>query len=74
MDRKDLNRGWHLQGITRRAFGVSFGAGMGLLAMPVSSNAALKKVPTATGIDALFAPFVPFFDPRMGRPSTPMET
>jgi IS5 family transposase len=21
-----------------------------------------------------FAPFVPFFDPRMGRPSTPMET
>jgi IS5 family transposase len=23
---------------------------------------------------AFFAPFVPFFDPRMGRPSTPMET
>jgi hypothetical protein len=22
---------------------------------------------------AFFAPFVPFFDPRMGRPSTPME-
>ena len=21
-----------------------------------------------------FAPFVPFFDPRIGRPSTPMET
>jgi IS5 family transposase len=21
-----------------------------------------------------FAPFVPFFDPRVGRPSTPMET
>jgi len=21
-----------------------------------------------------FAPLVPFFDPRMGRPSTPMET
>jgi len=32
------------------------------------------------GVDALlddavfFAPFVPLFDPRMGRPSTPMET
>jgi len=32
------------------------------------------------GVDALlddpafFAPFVPFFDPRLGRPSTPMET
>ena len=31
------------------------------------------------GVDALlddsafFAPFVPFFDPRVGRPSTPME-
>ena len=23
---------------------------------------------------AFFAPFVPFFDPRIGRPSTPMET
>src|ERR1700746_4099569 len=23
---------------------------------------------------AFFAPFVPYFDPRMGRPSTPMET
>jgi hypothetical protein len=22
---------------------------------------------------AFFTPFVPFFDPRMGRPSTPME-
>ncbi len=22
---------------------------------------------------AFFCPFVPFFDPRMGRPSTPME-
>jgi IS5 family transposase len=21
-----------------------------------------------------FAPFVPFFDPRVGRPATPMET
>ena len=24
--------------------------------------------------DQVFAPFVPFFDPRIGRPSTPMET
>jgi hypothetical protein len=23
---------------------------------------------------AFFTPFVPFFDPQMGRPSTPMET
>jgi transposase, IS5 family len=23
---------------------------------------------------AFFTPFVPYFDPRMGRPSTPMET
>jgi len=58
MDRKDLDRSVHSQDITRRAFGVSFGAGMGILAMPVLSNAALKKVPTATGIDALYAPFV----------------
>jgi len=44
--------------MTRRAFSVSFGAGLGMLAMPLSSNAALKKVPMATGIDALYAPFV----------------
>ena len=46
------------QRMTRRAFGVSFGAGMYALAMPTPGYAALKKVPTATGIDALFAPFV----------------
>lgn len=41
----------------------------------------LRRLPVALArIDALlddpvfFAPFVPFFDPRMGRPSTPMET
>ncbi len=45
-------------GMTRRLFGVSFGAGMCALAMPVCANAATKKVPMATGIDALFAPFV----------------
>ena len=41
----------------------------------------LLRLPTELGrVDALlddpafFEPFVPFFDPRMGRPSTPMET
>jgi taurine transport system substrate-binding protein len=46
------------QRMTRRAFGVSFGAGMYALAVPTTGHAALKKVPMATGIDALFAPFV----------------
>jgi taurine transport system substrate-binding protein len=46
------------QGMTRRLFGLSCGAGICALAMPVAGNAALKKVPMATGIDALFAPFV----------------
>ena len=41
----------------------------------------LRRLPAELArIDALlddpvfFAPFVPFFDPRLGRPSTPMET
>jgi IS5 family transposase len=41
----------------------------------------LRRLPAElTRVDALlddprfFAPFVPFFDPRIGRPSTPMET
>ena len=41
----------------------------------------LRRLPAELArVDALlddpvfFAPFVPFFDPRMGRPSTPMET
>ena len=42
------------QRMTRRAFGVSFGAGMYALALPSTGHAALKKVPMATGIDALF--------------------
>ena len=46
------------QSMTRRLFGFSCGAGICALALPVTGNAALKKVPTATGIDALFAPFV----------------
>lgn len=48
----------------------------------VGVAAARRGAPTARGTgpgDALlddpafFAPFVPFFDPRRGRPSTPME-
>ena len=41
----------------------------------------LRRLPMELArVDALlddpvfFAPFVPFFDPRIGRPSTPMET
>jgi len=48
----------HMHGLTRRAFGVSLGAGAFVLAIPAVGVAALKKVPTSTGIDALFAPFV----------------
>jgi len=47
-----------MQVTTRRAFSLSFGAGLFVLGMPVASRAAFNKVPTATGIDALFAPFV----------------
>jgi IS5 family transposase len=43
--------------------------------------AELLRLPTElAAVDALlddsafFAPFVPYFDPRIGRPSTPMET
>jgi IS5 family transposase len=34
----------------------------------------LSRVDALLDDPAFFAPFVPFFDPRMGRPSTPMET
>jgi ABC-type nitrate/sulfonate/bicarbonate transport system substrate-binding protein len=46
------------QPMTRRLFGISFGAGICAFAIPAVGNAATKKVPMATGIDALFAPFV----------------
>jgi ABC-type nitrate/sulfonate/bicarbonate transport system substrate-binding protein len=46
------------QGLTRRTFTFSCGASICVMAMPGVGNAALKKVPTATGIDALYAPFV----------------
>lgn len=45
--------------MTRRGFCLSLGAGATILAIPaVAGAAALKKVPTSTGIDAVFAPFV----------------
>src|SRR3954469_3673680 len=34
----------------------------------------LARVDALVDDPAFFAPFVPFFDPRIGRPSTPMET
>lgn len=34
----------------------------------------LARVDALLDDPAFFAPFVPFFDPRVGRPSTPMET
>src|SRR5712692_814540 len=43
----------------RREFCLSLGAGMTILAVPqIAGTAELKKLPTATGIDALFVPFV----------------
>jgi transposase, IS5 family len=41
-----------------------------LLRLPVE----LERVDRLLDDPAFFAPFVPFFDPRLGRPSTPMET
>ena len=34
----------------------------------------LARIDALLDDEAFFAPFVPFFDPRIGRPSTPMET
>ena len=55
-----MDRSRHSQAMTRRAFGLSFGPGLYVLAVAAAGGApaALKKVPTATGIDALFVPFV----------------
>src|SRR5438128_788720 len=55
---KCMDHSSYSRGMTRRAFGVSLGPGMYVLGMAVANGAPLKKVPTATGIDALFAPFV----------------
>src|SRR5499427_1604459 len=46
------------RGMTRRGFVVSLGPGMYVVGMAVAHGAPLKKVPTSTGIDALFVPFV----------------
>ena len=53
-----MDHRWCEQSTTRRAFTLSFGAGLFVLGLPAAGRAALKKVPTSTGIDALFAPFV----------------
>src|SRR5262245_61212234 len=45
-------------GVTRRGFCVSLGAGLTVLSIPTLVGAAGKKIPTSTGIDAVFAPFV----------------
>src|SRR5262245_10543172 len=59
-DRKEkcMDRNSYLRGMTRRSFAVSLGPGMYVLGMAVANGAPLKKVPTATGIDALYVPFV----------------
>ena len=41
-----------------------------VLQLPVE----LERIDGLLDDPAFFAPFVPFFDPRVGRPSTPMET
>jgi taurine transport system substrate-binding protein len=53
-----MNPSINLHSITRRRFGLACGAGIYAFAVPITGNAAAKKVPMATGIDALFAPFV----------------
>ena len=42
----------------RRGFCLSLGAGMTIAALPAITGAAGKKIPTSTGSDAVFAPFV----------------
>jgi ABC-type nitrate/sulfonate/bicarbonate transport system substrate-binding protein len=55
---KYMGQNSYSRGTTRRAFVVSLGPGMYVLGMAVANGAPLKKVPTATGIDALYVPFV----------------
>src|SRR5216684_962450 len=55
---RSMDHSRHSQGMTRRAFGLSFGPGMYVLGAAVANGAAAKKVPTSTGIDALYVPFV----------------
>ena len=53
-----MDRSSHSRGMTRRAFGLSLGPGMYVLGMTVASGAPNRRLPTSTGIDALYAPFV----------------
>src|SRR6476659_812049 len=53
-----MDRNSDAREMTRRGFVVSLGPGMYVLGMAVANGAPLKKVPTATGIDALYVPFV----------------
>src|SRR6266481_4661136 len=53
-----MDRSRQSQGMTRRAFGLSFGPGMYVLGAAVANGAPAKRVPTSTGIDALYVPFV----------------
>src|SRR5262244_3489529 len=53
-----MQQNTYLRGMTRRGFVVSLGPGIYVLGMAVANGAPLKKVPTSTGIDALFVPFV----------------
>jgi len=45
-----------------------------LLAEVLRLPAELARVDALLDDPVFFTPFVPFFDPRVGRPSTPMET
>jgi taurine transport system substrate-binding protein len=53
-----MDRSSHSRGMTRRAFGLSFGPGLYVLGTAVASGAPNRRLPTSTGIDALYAPFV----------------
>src|SRR5260370_7241822 len=55
---KFMDQDSYSRGMTRRGFVVSVGPGMYVLGMAGANGAPLKKVPTSTGIDALFVPFV----------------
>src|SRR5260221_11878252 len=55
---KFMDQDSYSRGMTRRGFVVSVGPGMYVLGMAGANGAPLKKVPTSTGVDALFVPFV----------------
>jgi len=40
----------------------------------VAAGGELARVDALLDDPVFFAPFLPFFDPRVGRPSTPIET